>query len=172
VIKPTCEAVDFSLDDEFPPEDFFTDDFCSGGDFGDVGSDPLDGLDPSCVESRGGPCSSIRVSRRATNLHDDAVLIRVRLPRTIARGHPCKAKLRLDALKGRARENPAPKLKIGSEPFVLRGGRSKRLAVQIKPAGLRLILRERSISVQVSVLPRGHASGPKVTGPVIVVEAP
>jgi Ca2+-binding RTX toxin-like protein len=174
VISPSCEAL--SLGDQFP-DDFPTgDEFptdCFADDPGGGGVGASGGLDgeafPSCSSSRSEACSSVRIANRPADLKRGTVEIRVSLPKGTA--GVCKAKLRLDALLGKARKQDARKLTIGSEPLSLRGGHAKRFEIQINRTGRRLFDHTERLRVRVNVLVRQDGELSKVASEVVKIDA-
>jgi hypothetical protein len=179
VVSPSCEAITLSTFNPSGDDTTGTDSsstYCGsdGGSFFDssnpLGGDPFAGTDTSCLDSQGGVCALVRISRHSAT-HGDAVGIRIRLPNAFdGTGLVCKGKLRLDALPG-ARKPDAKGLKVGSTSFSLKGGQAKRIDLQINRVGRRRLARADHTSARVTIFAKG-AAGTPATGALIVIKAP
>jgi Ca2+-binding RTX toxin-like protein len=182
VVSPSCEAVTLSTYDPFGGDTSgtgsdTTSTDCGSGDgssFFDssnpLGGDPFAGTDTSCLESQGGVCALVRISRHSAS-HGETVGIRIRLPKAFeGTGLVCKGKLRLDALPGKGRKPNAKGLKIGSTSFSLKGGQAKRIDLQINRVGRRRLERAGQMPARASIYAHG-AADTKAASAVIVIDA-
>lgn len=160
LLNPDCEDLALTIP---PPEDedFFFEELgfteCLPD---DVPPEDVEALEDEgfqfCLESGRGPCSSLRIRGRRANMRGGEVAIRVSLARSA--GGVCRAKLKLEALVGKRRlaSARARRVRLGSEAFSLRPGRSKSFAIDVSRAGRRLVQRRGRLPLRVAVLSRGE----------------